>query len=150
MVSIIKGDLLQCTEEIFGHQVNCQGVMGSGIARQIRDRYPIVYEEYIRYCEGKSPEELLGQCQLVETDQKTVANLFGQLNYGREPVLYTNYEGLRRSLQSLKNYAQQNGKQVALPYLIGCGLANGDWSIVSRMIEEVFENYEVTLYQFGN
>ncbi|MET3289633.1 UNVERIFIED_CONTAM: O-acetyl-ADP-ribose deacetylase (regulator of RNase III) [Brevibacillus sp. OAP136] len=38
-VIIKKGDLLQASEPIIGHQVNCQGVMGSGIAKAIWVRY---------------------------------------------------------------------------------------------------------------
>ncbi len=140
--------MLACEEAIFGHQVNCQGVMGSGIARQIRDQYPAVYEAYLQFCRGKSPEELLGQCQLVELGSKTVANLFGQLHYGREPVQYTDYEGLRKSLVRLKTYAQEKQLRVALPYLIGCGLANGDWKVVFPMLEDVFADYTLTLYQY--
>ena len=52
MVSHLTGDLLVAQEElnldVICHQVNCQGVMGSGIAKQIRDTYPIVFENYKR------------------------------------------------------------------------------------------------------
>ena len=32
--------------DILCHQVNCQGVMGAGLAKQIRSKYPEVYEQY--------------------------------------------------------------------------------------------------------
>ena len=54
MVSHINGDLLKVQKElnldVICHQVNCQGVMGSGIAKQIRDTYPIVYDNYKKKC----------------------------------------------------------------------------------------------------
>lgn len=31
----------------------------------------------------------------------------------------------------------------------GCGIANGDWKIVYKIIEEVFRDYDVTLYKLG-
>ena len=31
MLKVIDGDLLDAKEDIIGHQVNCQGVMGSGV-----------------------------------------------------------------------------------------------------------------------
>ena len=34
------------------HQVNCQGVMGAGIAKQIRARWPEVYEDYKKTIEN--------------------------------------------------------------------------------------------------
>ncbi|GFN29944.1 hypothetical protein [Paenibacillus xylaniclasticus] len=41
-------------------------------------------------------------------------------------------------LTQLKELAQRDGLTVALPYNIGCGLANGDWNIIEPMIAEVF------------
>jgi hypothetical protein len=35
-----------------------------------------------------------------------------------------------------------------MPLGIGCGLGGGDWRIVKTMIEQVFEDIEVTLYQY--
>ena len=52
MITYKKGNLLNSNCDIIVHQVNCQKVMGSGIAKQIRDRWPEVfvrYEEYINY-----------------------------------------------------------------------------------------------------
>jgi hypothetical protein len=42
MVKIVKGDLLKSDCQYIAHGVNCQGVMNSGIAKQIRDKYPEV------------------------------------------------------------------------------------------------------------
>lgn len=36
MIKIIQGDLLEAKENIIAHQVNCKGVMGSGVAKQIK------------------------------------------------------------------------------------------------------------------
>jgi len=58
--------------------------------------------------------------------------LFGQLNYGRQKVRYTDYDALRASLITLKDEANKQGYTIALPYNIGCGLANGDWAVVSN------------------
>jgi O-acetyl-ADP-ribose deacetylase (regulator of RNase III) len=58
-IHIIQGDLLQAPEEIIGHQVNCQAVMGSGIARALRDTYGNLYPAYKKFCENQNPEELL-------------------------------------------------------------------------------------------
>ncbi|MGO0060889.1 macro domain-containing protein [Brevibacillus fluminis] len=148
-VFIKKGDLLKASENIIGHQVNCQGVMGSGIAKAIRVRYPEVYQQYREICEASTEKmQLLGICQLVHIKAAmTVANLFGQYNYGKGGQRYTDYEALHRALTSLKEQAARSQLTVALPYNIGCGLANGEWDVVEAMIEEVFSDYSVTLYR---
>ncbi|GFN32439.1 hypothetical protein PCURB6_26990 [Paenibacillus curdlanolyticus] len=147
VIKIVEGDLMNATENIIGHQVNCQSVMGSGVARAIRDTYEAAYVGYMNYCDGKEPYDLLGTCHLVDIGNgKFVAHLFGQLNYGRTKYRYTDYIALKEALYKLKVIAKRNNLSVALPYNIGCGLANGDWKVVSQIIEEVFEDYEVTLY----
>lgn len=52
MITYRNGDLLKSNCNIICHQVNCQGVMGAGIAKQIRLTYPSVfkaYEDYVIY-----------------------------------------------------------------------------------------------------
>ena len=56
MVKYIKGDILNVTEGIVVQQVNCKGVMGAGLAKQIRDKLKAdnkMYEETLyglSYC----------------------------------------------------------------------------------------------------
>ena len=45
MITYKNGDLLESNCNFICHQVNCQGVMGSGIAKQIRNLFPFVYED---------------------------------------------------------------------------------------------------------
>ena len=56
MVVYKECDIFDSGADIICHQVNCQGVMGSGLAKQIRERYPIVYEEYKKWCDESKPE----------------------------------------------------------------------------------------------
>lgn len=148
-VNVIIGDLLNAKELIIGHQVNCQGVMGSGIAKALRDKYSTLYPSYKQHCsQHNSPDELLGKCHIVQEGSRHIANLFGQLEYGRQKSrVYTNYEALRTSLTTLREYAVQKQLSVALPYGIGCGLANGDWDVVGEIIDHVFGDYNVMLYK---
>jgi len=161
MIKIIEGNILDAEEDIICHQVNCRGKMASRLAKQIRDKYPNVYKEYINlinwakeeYKRGYSKKEsLLGSIQFVNcSDGKVIANLFGQEKYGRDKQ-YTDYIALRKSLESLyesvtwSNNTLKN-KSIAIPYNLGCGLAGGNWDIVYEMIKQVFYNYEVTIYK---
>lgn len=151
MIKVVNGDLLDATEDIIGHQVNCQGVMGSGVARLIRNKYPQVYRQYMGYCRFARAESILGHCQIWYQGNRLVANLFGQLNYGRDKsVVYTDYIALGNALVSLHRIAKSGNKSVALPYNIGCGLANGDWDgVVYPLLEEIFKDYNLTLYKLA-
>lgn len=159
MVVIMKeGNLLDSNEQVIGHQVNCQGIMGGGIARQMRETYPLVYKVYSEYTRSKSsPEELLGKNLMITTNgdefmkgmgdgTKIVSNLYGQLNIGRGKK-QTCEKSLELALMNLKNFSKKHNVSVALPYRLGCGLGGGDWSEVFDIIERVFDDYEVTIYK---
>jgi len=148
MIKVVIGDLLEAEENILVHQVNAQGKMGSGIAKQIRTKYPKVYEEYKAFCDNKAPQELIGKLQAVNVDGgKIVINLFGQYDYGYDGERYTSYDALYDGLEHIKKVAKENKLSVAVPHSIGCGLGGANWSIVYKIIEEIFEDYEVTIYK---
>lgn len=149
MVKIIKGDLLKSQSEIIAHQVNCLGVMGSGVAKQIREKYPEVYDEYIEFCVDYSDKSLLGMTQAIKTTNgRIVVNLFGQNDYGRDGKQYTDIDALRQCFNSLYTYALRNDiKTIAMPYKIGCGLGGGDWEEVLTLILSVFKDVDVELWR---
>ncbi len=49
--------------------------------------------------------------------------------------------------EKIKKEASLYKLTIAMPYRIGCGIANGDWNIVYKIIEQVFNDYSVTLYR---
>lgn len=40
----------------------------------------------------------------------------------------TDYLNMEIALEYLKVFAQKNNLSIAIPYGIGCGIANGDWN----------------------
>ena len=98
-VVIKEGNVFDSDAKIICHQVNCQGVMGSGVAKEVRERYPKVYEEYHTYCESNKdcPERMLGVAQMVPVDEKGsrwIVNCFGQNGYGYDGKQYTSVGAL--------------------------------------------------------
>ena len=133
-IELVKGDVTNVECDVILHQVNCKGVMGSGVAMAIRQKYPEVYHAYVNLTGshlGKT-ELLLGAVQTVDThDGKTVANLFSQNNYGYGQ-LHTNYEAMKTGLAKLNDIAK--GKTIALPYKMGSDRGGGSWDIVYSLI----------------
>ena len=145
MIKHIKCDIFESGAHVICHQVNCQGVMGSGIAKQVRTKYPNVYTEYKKWCDISSPKALLGKSQFVETVEKYdtsflgIFNLFGQEKFGYDGKCYTDYNALYKCFTKVKECLPTDRKYtVAIPYLMGCHRGGGDWNIVYKMIEEVF------------
>ena len=149
-VRYVEGNIFDTDCNIIVHQTNCQGVMGHGIALQVKERYPNVFEKYKKCCDltGKK-EELLGTVLYIDTFDKKdrcIANIFGQLNYGEG--LQTNYGKLAKGFDDITEFAKKRGYSVAIPYKIGCGLAHGNWDVVREIIESIFADVDCTVYRF--
>ena len=146
-MNIIEKDITTVQFGVIVHQVNCQGVMGSGVAKALRDKWPKIYDSYRRiyedYMYGDS-DPVLGKIDVCEIKENLyVANLFGQQDYRQNHQLskrFTSYGAWERALPKLKAYIEDNGlpERVYFPYNVGCDRGGGDWRIISAMIEEYF------------
>ncbi len=144
-VQVVKGNLLHAPVDVIGHQVNCKGVMGAGIAKQLRSKYIGLYDHYRLYL-ASTPRPLGTVSLYHEQGKPLVANIYGQDGYGRHGV-HTDYNALESALWELAHIANTHGMSVGLPYGIGCGLAGGDWNIVLPMIEDIFQDVNCYLYK---
>ena len=154
MVHYVKGNLLDSDCDYICHQVNCQGVMGSGIAKQIRERWPWVFSSYHAYCVGHKnrDESPLGNIWgvAVEHDNRDVQwviNMFSQDNYGYDGSRFTSYDAFAECLTKMRDRLPKD-KTVGFPKNIGCGLGGGNWNVISALIEEILgEDYDVYIYE---
>lgn len=140
------GNLLDAQTDVIAHQVNCQGVMGSGVAKQIRDKWPDIFIQYSHYVELYE-KDCLGSCQMVQINKSQfIANLFGQRYYGRENLRYTSYDGIYDALAKLQVYmSTRSCKSVAFPYKMSSDRGGADWDIILAMIKSVFKDTDITI-----
>lgn len=145
MVKFVVGDLFDTSANIIAHGVNCKGGFGSGIALGVRTLYPNVRQDYIKKFNTKGWK--LGQVQFVSIgDNKYIANCATQYDYLPRDVCHVNYIALRKCMEIVKLYAMTNKFSIAAPR-IGAGLGGGDWNRISKILEEVFVNYDITIYE---
>lgn len=144
MIKYIKGDILDVTEGIIVQQVNCFGVMGAGLAKQIRDKWPSVYNSYqdrVHY--SPNNKDLLGMTVWNRVDTNLfVASIFGQYDYGHG-VKFTNYPALFKGIDYVFGLAETDQITVYIPKGLGCGLAGGNWDFVEAYLydlDELFDN----------
>lgn len=135
----------------FAHQCNCFNTMGAGVAKEVKQKIPALYQ-----CDqqtNKGDRQKLGTCSVIlsrcsaDPSYKFAFNLYGQFHYGfgRQQ---TDYDALRKAIQHMKrtlgSFAYEG--DVGIPR-IGCGLAGGDWGVVSKIIEEeLCPYYKVIVY----
>ncbi len=149
MIKVIEKDILTIGSGVICHQVNAQGVMGSGIAKSIRDKWPKVYFEYKKLCDFETRKStkwaLMGKSQVVEIDDNiSVVNLFGQFDFRKniyDTGRYTEYGSFARALETFSELeTNYKNKQIYFPHGIGACRGGGDPVIISQIISAYFPN----------
>ena len=175
-INIIKGNLLDfpthCETDPdkylginnIAHSCNCQNVMGGGIAKQIKDRYPQAFEADAGRWSNEYTDGGNWRCQIgdyskavIETHgtnlphDVTIYNLYTQSGYSTKKR-EVNYEYFWRALKAVQedllfNQHELDASQViGLPYGISCGLAGGNWKIIKAIIEDIFLDSMIQCY----
>lgn len=117
------------------HGCNCQGVMGSGVAKEIKSRIPEAYRAYREICNnrnGLQGEQLLGTVVEVPLGytNRYIINMFTQNHYGTSQRHF-NYGAFAMALSI--QFSFKYGKEIVMPK-IGAGLGGGDWDIIEEII----------------
>jgi O-acetyl-ADP-ribose deacetylase (regulator of RNase III) len=154
----IKGDLIKLAEEgmfdVIIHGCNCFHAMGGGIAKQLADRYPIV-KETDRQSEFADASKLGTSTQVVVKSLTTnhifvVKNAYTQYYWSHGKDVFE-YDAFQRFLNYtaeiiIQSHTPKEGfvTPTKRPHYgfpqIGAGLAGGDWSRISKMIEKFSED----------
>ena len=150
MIKVVKGNLLDATESIIAHQVNCQKKMNSGVAKAIREKYPIVFDIY------QETKPMLGFTHFIDipsnTECKYVANMYAQDTYGYDGKQYTDYEAFRHCCEQVAKECRlpkhmNKELNVAMPYKIGSDRGGADWDKIMDILLEKFTDVDLTLYK---
>lgn len=143
-IEYIQGDLIKSPEMVIAHGCNAQGVMNSGVARAIREKYPRAYDDYYNHIHNNYKSDVLGSVAVTELHDRTILNIISQEYYGRNPkITYVSYDALANAIKSINDMGY---KRIAFPR-IGAGLGNGKWEIISAIIES-YSNFSPVVYDY--
>lgn len=154
MIQTKIGNILDVNDGIIIHSVNAQGIMGGGVAIQIRNKYPAAYEAYLKhvgqpYTQQNSGAGFLGTLSWAQINTGLwVCNLVGQQFFGRDRR-YTSYDALVVGLERAATLAKAYGARVHLP-MIGAGLGGGKWRIIEQIVQEHLDGLDTTIWEFKN
>lgn len=131
------------------HCCNCHNNFGAGIARNIKLQYP---EAYAADCETKKgdPSKLGTFTHATSEDGLAqVYNVYGQYwwrNSDAAPPLLLDklVEGLKKVALSIDHH---HPNAPIFTYRIGCNRAGGDWDVVKPILQEIFAERDVTIFQ---
>lgn len=131
-----KGNLLDVTEGIIVHGCNMQGVMGAGVAKAIKEKYPECFNYYIECL----PSKKLGQTIWYDAENDVgnslyIVNALTQEKYGTKER-QVNYVAIANSFQYVFR-SHLRLYDVHFPK-IGAGLGGGDWNIIEQIIIDAY------------
>ena len=129
------------------HCVNDIVCMGSGVAKALYEKWPLVRQEYMKW--GKSGHNFeLGNIQAVKVEEDiAVINMIGQRDIkplnGIPPI---RYGAIRKCVRKTADIAKKYNATVHCPYKMGSDLAGGKWEEIEKiLIEELANNDIVTV-----
>jgi O-acetyl-ADP-ribose deacetylase (regulator of RNase III) len=130
MVNIVKGDLFDCQADAITCTVNCKGVMGKGIAKEFKRRYPEMFTEYAKLC--KQGRIHVGEVWVWREGSIYIVN-FPTKDDWRNP---SQLSWIVSGLDNLKKHVIMGEiTSLAMPAL-GCSNGNLQWSDVLPLIQE--------------
>lgn len=134
-----KGDVFSSPELYLAHGCNNRGVMGSGVARVVKEQYREAYEFY-----ASANRLSLGDILPYKCNGKIIINCITQNGYGRDNYRYVSYDAIEMCIKEINTYVSLD-TPVAMPQ-IGAGLGGGNWNIIATIIEET-ATFQPMVYQ---
>lgn len=132
-------------------QRNTQACMRSGIAKELAERVPGLELQDSKWCKhfNRDPKLILGSYSRFDYKDCSFYGLYGQA-YPSTNGRQTNYGALFEAMVNIGNEMCEwnlppSMIKIGIPK-IGCGVAKGDWSVVSEVLEFIFRDFDVTVY----
>ena len=151
----LNGDVTEAPEEFIAHGCNAQGVMGSGVAKAIRAKWPGAYQIYRALYEGTGRLPL-GTVQWYDdyVNDKVIINCITQEFYGYDGRRYASPEAIKTCLDkiatALHDEDYDKPVKIAIPW-IGCGLGGLNKNELIKIVGSVESRYpgvEFILYEY--
>lgn len=126
-----RGDLFTTELKAIGHGVNCSGVMGAGIAKPIKDKWPNNFKNYEAACRGGFLAP--GYTMVVVEDGMSIFNMATQSRPGR----FARYDWVfGAALDAAEQAVEMGLDSIAIP-MIGCGIGGLKWENVKALLQTV-------------
>ena len=124
----IQGNIFDTSCDVIVNTVNCMGVMGKGIALEVKNRFPEVYYAYKQKCRNK--EIRIGKLFLWRGSNPWILNFPTKFHWKYPSKLKFIEAGLD---DFIKNYKKWGIKHIAFPRL-GAESGKLDWEEVRTII----------------
>lgn len=152
-IEYIRGNLFDTDIKHILHGCNAQGVMGSGVARIIRNDYRAAYDEYLSVAaKYRNVGSTLPMGLLIPavSNGKVIINAVTQHQYGSSGQRYVSYDAVATAMKAVEydlgtNIDSTDPSVIAMPQ-IGAGLGGGDWDVIASIISSELKTVQPYVY----
>jgi len=143
-MKILIGDILKSKAQTLVNTVNCVGVMGKGIALEFRNRFPEMFEDYVKKCDREEIKP--GVPYLYKTMFPPQIVNFPTKDHWKSVAKVSDIE---RGLDYLlKHYKEWKIISLAIPPL-GCGNGQLEWRVVGPLIYKYAKQMDIPVEMYA-
>ncbi len=140
----LNKNIFESKTDALVNPVNCQGIMGRGLAKEFKKRYPFMFLDYKNKCENNLVK--IGKLERFATLDKTIINFPTKINW----TMKSNLEWIELGLiYFVNNYKKWNIKSAAFPQL-GCGMGGLEWDSVKSLMEKFLAPLDIRIEIYVN
>ncbi|MER9596682.1 MULTISPECIES: macro domain-containing protein [unclassified Mesorhizobium] len=140
MITYLESSVFESPAQTLVNTVNTVGVMGKGIAKEFKSRYPRMYSEYRELCDQRALN--VGQIHLWRSDTRWVLNFPTKTTWKLPSKIEYIQQGLAKFVDSYKALSISSA---SFPPL-GCGNGNLEWSEVRPIMEDYLSRVDIPIY----
>jgi O-acetyl-ADP-ribose deacetylase (regulator of RNase III) len=140
MITFLESSVFDSPAQTLVNTVNTVGVMGKGIAKEFRSRYPDMFREYKRLCDDGKLR--LGRLHLWRSDTRWVLNFPTKTTWKLPSKIEYIEAGLAKFVDTYKEIGIAS---VSFPPL-GCGNGQLNWDDVRPVMEHHLGRVTIPVY----
>lgn len=145
-----NGDLFCAAEQHIVHGCNNRGGFGSGVAGQVRRRYPLAFQAYDEHYRNNAL--VMGSVHHVEDCGRIIFNAVTQNGFGSDGRKYVDYDAIEMVFETINALSLGTSDLTSFDTIvmptIGAGLGGGDWDIIAKIIENQCNHVIPVVYLF--
>ncbi|MBA2392109.1 MAG: macro domain-containing protein [Ktedonobacteraceae bacterium] len=138
-IRYIRGDIFEASTQVIVNPVNCQGVMGKGLALAFKQRYPDMFTVYQQEC--KTGKLSIGRPSLYQKSTPWILNFPTKDSWKANSKIEYLEKGLAYFIE---NYKKASITSIAFPKL---GAQNGklSWNDVGPLMAKYLSKLDIDI-----
>ncbi len=148
MIVLLPGNILEARADILVNPVNTVGVMGTGVAKLFKQKFPRMYESYRRAClQGKIYIKIVDgkikyRPHVYKQDDFLIINLPTKTHWkypSKYEYIIAGLRWIKVNFDKLSRFLGRSIKTIAMPF-IGCGCGGlSPRKVLEIIVKELYD-----------